>query len=464
MTAPIIDATHNPDLESWVESANDPNTDFPIQNLPLVEFRSPVEQEQSKRVGQPWPPSPGVRIGDFVLDLDVCMGAFLFEPDTNNDEGEPPYAMNLFAPLSVQQRTNTRNRISELLSKDNQELQGNKPLIEHALFPADEVEFCLPGSPDDYTDFYASLHHATNVGCMFRPNNPILPNYKHIPIGYHGRASSLVVSGTDVRRPVGQQAPAEEGGSPSFSPCKLLDYEMEVGFYVAQGNELGQPIHMDQIEDHLLGLCLVNDWSARDMQKWEYQPLGPFLAKSFATSVSPCVVTMEALAPFRVPVFERDASDPQPLPHLMSDFNTRFGGIDMTVEVYLATKQMRDKGVEPHKLSSGNLKDMYWTIGQMLAHHSSNGCNMRPGDLLASGTISGPERHNRGCLLELTWDGDAQNPVPGTQRTPIELPTGETRKFLEDGDEVVMRGFCERDGYRRIGFGECRGIVTPALV
>ncbi|MHC4975146.1 MAG: fumarylacetoacetase [Planctomycetota bacterium] len=463
MTAPIIDETHNPDLESWVESANDPSTDFPIQNLPLVEFRSPIEQERSQKSGMEWPGSLGVRIGDNILDLDVCMKALLFDPGINDEDGGAPYAINLIAPLTVQQRRYLRSRVSELLSTNNQELRGNKYVVDAALHPIEDVEYCLPAAPQDYTDFYASLHHATNVGCMFRPTNPILPNYKHIPIGYHGRASSLVVSGTDVRRPVGQQAPAEEGGNPSHGPCKLLDYEMEVGFFVAQGNELGQPIPMDQIEDHLLGLCLVNDWSARDMQKWEYQPLGPFLAKSFATSVSPYVVTMEALAPFRVPASERDASDPQPLPYLTSDFNSRFGGVDMTVEVYLATKQMREKGMDAHKLSNANLKDMYWTVGQMLAHHASNGCNMRPGDLLASGTISGPERENRGCLLELTWDGDAQNPVPGTQRTPIELPTGETRKFLEDGDEVIMRGYCERDGFRRIGFGECRGIVTPAL-
>ncbi|MEO1279982.1 MAG: fumarylacetoacetase, partial [Planctomycetota bacterium] len=298
------------------------------------------------------------------------------------------------------------------------------------------------------------------------PDNPLLPNYKHIPIGYHGRASSVVASGTDIRRPVGQQAPAEDGGAPSFGPCKLFDYELEVGFVVGRGNELGETIDIAEAEKHMLGLCLVNDWSARDLQKWEYQPLGPFLAKSFATTVSPYIVTMEALAPFRTAAFTRDAGDPSPLPYLTSDANTAAGGFDITLEVLLASEAMRSKGMEPLKISSGNFKDMYWTLAQMLTHHSSNGCNMQPGDLLASGTVSGKTKDSRGCLLELTWNGDAfASPpklVPGTDRTPITLPTGEERKFLADGDEVIIKGYCEREGFRRIGFGECRGIVTPA--
>jgi fumarylacetoacetase len=314
----------------------------------------------------------------------------------------------------------------------------------------------------DYTDFYASLHHATNVGSMFRPDNPILPNYKHIPIGYHGRASSIVPSGTAIRRPVGQQSPSEEGGTPGFGPCKMLDYEMEMGAVIARGNALGETISIEQAEEYLLGLCLVNDWSARDMQKWEYQPLGPFLAKSFATTVSPYIVTMEALAPFRCPAEKRDPSDPQPLPYLFSEHNQSSGGFDITCEVYLASADMRKRGLAPIRLSSGNLKRMYWTLAQMLTHHASNGCNMQPGDLIASGTISGPDRSSRGCLLELTWDGDKDNPVAGSQRTPIELPTGEKRVFLADGDEVILKAFCEREGFRRIGFGECRGIIEPS--
>lgn len=322
------------------------------------------------------------------------------------------------------------------------------------------------GTLGDYTDFYASVFHATNVGSMFRPDNPLLPNYKWIPVGYHGRASSVVPSGTPIRRPMGQLAPVEEGGSPTYAPCKLLDYELELGVVVGRGNELGQTIPIGEAEDHILGVCLLNDWSARDMQKWEYQPLGPFLAKSFASSVSPYIVTMEALAPFRCPALARADGDPKPLPHLFDEGNQSQGGIDITLEVLIASKEMRDKGMEPVRLSKGSFKDMYWTIAQMLTHHASNGCNMQPGDLLGSGTISGPRRESRGCLLELTWDGDpfAEPAVvkPGSERTPIELPTGEKRTFLADGDEVILKGYCEREGYRRIGLGECRGIIEPA--
>ena len=320
--------------------------------------------------------------------------------------------------------------------------------------------------PFDYTDFYASVHHATNVGSMFRPDNPLLPNYKWIPVGYHGRASSVVPSGTPVVRPTGQTAPAEEGGAPGFGPCKLLDYELEMGVVVGRGNELGDPISIDDAEDHILGLCLLNDWSARDMQKWEYVPLGPFLAKNFASTVSPYIVTMEALAPFRAPRFVRPEGDPAPLPHLDGQHDRDAGALDITLEVFIQSQQMKDKRLAPHRISKGNFRDMYWTIAQMLTHHASNGCNLQPGDLLGSGTVSGPSRDARGCLLELTWDGDpwATPPVKatGADRTPIELPSGEQRKFLADGDEVILKGYCEREGFRRIGFGECRGVIRPA--
>lgn len=301
---------------------------------------------------------------------------------------------------------------------------------------------------------------------MFRPDNPLLPNYKHIPIGYHGRASSIVPSGTPVRRPVGQQAPAEEGGSPQFGPCKMLDFELEMGMIIGRGNELGEPISIADAEDHVFGMCIVNDWSARDLQKWEYQPLRPFLAKSFATSVSPYIVTMEALAPFRTPAFARAAGDPQPLPYLDSDYNRTSGGIDITCEVWLASEQMRSRDLAPVRLCKSSFKDLYWTLAQFVTHHTVNGCNLQPGDLLASGTISGATRDSRGSMLELTWDGDPwANPpvvVPGTQRTPIKLPTGEERKFLADGDEVIIKAYCEREGFRRIGFGECRGTIEAA--
>jgi fumarylacetoacetase len=275
---------------------------------------------------------------------------------------------------------------------------------------------------------------------MFRPDNPLLPNYKHMPIGYHGRASSIVISGTDIHRPKGQTA--GEDNKPVFGPSKQLDYELEVGMFIGQDNKLGEPIPIDTAEDYILGLCLVNDWSARDIQRWEYQPLGPFLAKSFATSISPWVVTMEALAPFRVRAATRPQDDPPPLQYLSAQENEAYGGINLQLEVWLSSEQMREKRLAPVKLSHGNFKEMYWTLAQMLTHHASNGCNLRTGDLLASGTVSGPTPESRGCLLELTWRGTE----------PIELPTGEQRTFLQDGDEVILRGYCEREGFRRIGF------------
>jgi fumarylacetoacetase len=301
----------------------------------------------------------------------------------------------------------------------------------------------------NYSDFYASIYHATNVGLLFRPDNPLLPNYKYVPIGYHGRASSIVPSGTDVRRPRGQTMPAG-AAAPSFGPSQLLDYEAEVGFFVGGENELGEPVHIDEAESHIFGICLVNDWSARDIQSWEYQPLGPFLSKSFATTVSPWVVTMDALAPFRVPAFFRPPSDPAPLPYLRSEADKESGGIDLTIEVYIRSMLMREGHMRPHRLSRASLGDMYWTAAQMLTHHTSNGCNLQPGDLFASGTISGPEPGSQGCMLELTRRG----------ADPVALPSGEERKFLHDGDEVIMRGFLEREGAVRIGLGECSGRVV----
>jgi len=310
----------------------------------------------------------------------------------------------------------------------------------------------LPATIGDYTDFYASIDHATNVGSMFRPDNPLLPNYKWVPIGYHGRASSIVVSGTDVRRPRGQTRDGDQG-SPTFGPTKRLDYELEVGAFIASGNPLGTPIPIGDAEQHVFGLCLVNDWSARDVQAWEYQPLGPFLAKNFATTISPWIVTLDALEPFRAPAPARDAGDPAPLPYLSSSETSSRGAIAITLEVALETQRMRELGIAPHRVSVGNFKDMYWTLAQLVAHHASGGCNLSPGDLLASGTVSGTTKESRGCLLERTWRGTE----------PIELPSGETRAFLGDGDVVALRGYCQTTGARRIGFGECRGRVVPAI-
>ena len=320
-----------------------------------------------------------------------------------------------------------------------------------ALIPMNDVEMLLPAEIGDYTDFYASIFHATNVGSMFRPENPLLPNYKYVPIGYHGRSSSIVVSGTPVRRP-GGQLKGETDASPAVAPTRRLDYELEVGAFVGTGNVLGVPVDISRAGGHIFGICLLNDWSARDIQTWEYQPLGPFLAKNFATTISPWVVTMEALAPFRCAAFVRPEGDPGPLPYLSSPDDAHDGGIDVNLEVYLSSRQMRGKSMKAMMLSRGNFKDMYWTIAQMLAHHTSNGCNLRPGDLLGSGTISGATRDSVGSLLELTRRG----------REPLKLPSGEERSFLEDGDEVIMRGYCERDGAVRIGLGECMGMVASS--
>jgi fumarylacetoacetase len=442
--------THDRGLTSWVESANDSQTDFPIQNLPFCRFRTLISGL-----------GIGVGIGDQILDVSLCVKEGLLR--TSIDHAVIHGNMNALMEISVTERAELRASISRLLSENNTALRDNPMARQRALLAQDSVEFVLPCTVGDYTDFYASVFHATNIGSMFRPDNPLLPNYKYIPIGYHGRGSSLIVSGHDVRRPVGQLPPAQDGGAPGFGPCKLLDYELEVGMYVGRGNRLGEPIPINEAEDHLFGLCLVNDWSARDLQRWEYQPLGPFLAKSFATTLSPWIVTMEALAPFRCPAFQRPSSDPQPLPYLLCDNTTHSGGVDLNLEVLLQSAKMKETGEGPIKMSSSNLRDLYWTPAQMLTHHSSNGCNMSAGDLFASGTVSGPTRSARGCLMELTWDGELDNPVPGTERTPIQLPTGEQRKFLADGDEVIFRGACSADGFRTIGFGECRGAVVPAL-
>jgi fumarylacetoacetase len=418
----ILDATHDPALRSWVESANDPTTDFPIQNLPFGTFR---------RAGSNEPARVGVAIGDQVLD--AAAAGVIAERDLNA-------VMALDAA-----------RVREIRAALSNRLQASAPRAPELLVPMREAELLVPAHIGDYTDFYASLHHATNVGSMFRPDNPLLPNYKWVPIGYHGRASSIVVSGTTVRRPRGQTRDSADA-APSFGPSRRLDYELEVGAFIGRGNALGEPIAIDDAERHLFGLCLVNDWSARDIQTWEYQPLGPFLAKNFATTVSPWVVTVDALAPFRAPAFARAAGDPTPLPYLASAENEREGGFDITLDVSLRTTAMRAKATPPFLVSRVSFTNMYWTLAQLVAHHASNGCNLRPGDLLASGTVSGAEKESRGCLLERTWRGTE----------PLALPGGETRAFLQDGDEVIIRGYCERDGFRRIGFGECRGVIAAA--
>ena len=436
----VLDETHDPARRSWVASA-DGHPDFPIQNLPFGVFR---------RRGSAAAPSGGVAIGDAVLDLAACAEAGLFTGDADRAAracAEP--ALNRFMGLGGRYWSALRRAVSHLLSADARGAPLDPRARPSLLLAAAEVELLLPAEIPDYTDFYASVFHATNVGSLFRPDNPLLPNYKWVPIGYHGRASSIVPSGTPVHRPAGQTS-ADPAGPPVFGLTRRLDYELEVGFFVGPGNELGRPIPIADAGRHLFGVCLVNDWSARDVQSWEYQPLGPFLAKNFATTISPWVVTLDALAPFRTAAFERPAGDPAPLPYLHDDDERRAGGIGITLEVLLSSTRMRAEKAAPMRLSRSELADLYWTPAQLLAHHASGGCNLRPGDLLASGTVSGAAKDARGCLLELTWRGTE----------PVRLPTGEERRFLEDGDEVVMRGWCEREGFARIGLGECRGEVV----
>ena len=432
MTRFPIDETHDPALSSWVPSANARGTDFPVQNLPLGVFR---------RRGTHDRPRIGVAIGDAIFDLHHAAQENLVTGADTLREACESTTLNALMSLPHAHRLQFRHTLSSLLRSGAD--ASRTQLVSHA-----DAEMLLPAHIGDYTDFYASIFHATNVGKMFRPDNPLLPNYKYVPIGYHGRASSIVASGTDVHRPSGQTRD-DPASPPVFGPSRRLDYELEVGFFVGRSNAQGEPVPMEHAGARLFGLCLLNDWSARDMQTWEYQPLGPFLAKSFSSSISPWVVTMEALAPFRVPAFHRAEGDPAPLPYLADEADQAGGGIDVKLEVLISSARMRAEGQAPVRVSHSTLADLYWTPAQLLAHHTSNGCNLQPGDLLGSGTVSGEAKDARGCLLELTWRG----------ADPIQLPSGEARRFLEDGDEVIMRGTCEREGFTRIGLGECRGII-----
>jgi fumarylacetoacetase len=420
-----LDETHDPSLQSWVESANDPKTDFPIQNLPFGRFQNAGQER--------W--SIGVAIGDQVLDL---KRAQLIDGDDMN-------ALMKSAPAA---RRELRSAISRSLRQDS----ARRDALRSCVVPQSSVEMTLPCRIGDYTDFYTSIHHATNVGKQFRPDNPLLPNYKWIPIGYHGRSSSIIASGQAFRRPVGQfKGPNDP--APSFGPTRRLDFELELGAFIGSPNELGEPVSIEQAEDHIFGLVLFNDWTARDLQAWEYQPLGPFLSKNFASTVSPWIVTMEALAPFRT-AFRRPDSDPQPLPYLDSLANRQSGSIDIALEAATRTAKMREAGIPAQRLMRSNFRDSYWTLAQLVAHHTVTGCNLQAGDLLGSGTQSGPDAGQGGSMLELTLGG----------KQPLRLTNGETRGFLEDGDTVILRGHCEHQGLRRIGFGECAGTVLPARV
>jgi fumarylacetoacetase len=420
-----VDATHDRGLASWVESANDPATDFPIQNLPYGRIRRDPSDPA-------WRAS--IAIGDAVLDLQAA--GIVDSPDIVR-----------IMQASPAERRKLRQAISAGLRAGSERATAWRS----ALHRQAEVEIGLPCDIGDYTDFYTGIHHATAVGKLFRPDNPLLPNYAWVPIGYHGRASSVLASGHDFRRPHGQLK-APDPAPPVLAPTRRLDYELEMGIVIATPNPLGSPVRMPEAEDHVFGLTLLNDWSARDIQAWEYQPLGPFLAKSFATTISPWVVTLEALAPFREP-FGRPAGDPAPLPYLDSAANRATGTVGVELEVWIETPRMRTAGTGAALVSRSSFRDSYWTLAQLVTHHTVNGCNLRTGDLLGTGTLSGPAPEQGGSLLELTQGG----------KQPVQLPNGETRLFLEDGDAIVLRGHCVREGFRRIGFGECRATALPAV-
>ncbi len=434
---PSLDGTHDAARRSWVASANG-HRDFPIQNLPLGVF--------STGGGVP---RGGVAIGDMILDLGAALDAGLFH-DLARDAAEAAAgpALNPLLRMGAAPRRALRARLSDLLDENGAERAATEKLRDRLLHKADDCRLHLPAVIGDYTDFFAGINHATNTGRLFRPDNPLLPNYKFVPVAYHGRASSVRPSGTEFRRPRGQRKPASQS-VPDFGPCRNLDYELELGVWVGPGNTLGEPVGIASAGEHIAGFCLLNDWSARDIQAWEYQPLGPFLAKNFCTSVSPWLVTTEALAPFRVAQRERPAGDPPSLAYLNDPIDQARGALDIELEVYLLTPQMRAAGSSPHRLSAATTRELYWTPAQMVAHQTSNGCNLQPGDLFGSGTISGRDPASFGSLLEITEGG----------RNSVRLPSGETRRFLEDGDEVIFRAQCRKDGFASIGFGECRGRV-----
>ncbi|HPR44486.1 MAG TPA: fumarylacetoacetase [Ottowia sp.] len=435
---PTLNATHDPRLTSWVASANGGQTDFPIQNLPFAVFRRRGSAEAWRG---------GVAIGDQIVDMAAAVAAGVF-----SGAAEAPARAAAQSTLNdlMQMGPQPSSDLRQALSKTLQTGSAQEIALRACLVPQAEAEYRVPARIGDYTDFYTSVHHATNIGKQFRPDNPLLPNYKWVPIGYHGRSSSIGVSGQQFKRPRGQtMAPGAD--APVFKPCARLDIELEMGVFVGQPNELGEPVGIEQAEDHIFGIVLFNDWSARDIQGWEYQPLGPFLSKNFASTISPWIVTLEALAPFRAP-FAHPAEDPQPLPYLSSPANAEQGALDIELEALIQTPSMRAAGTAPARLCLTNYRHAYWTAAQMVAHHTVNGCNLQPGDLLGTGTLSGPTLDSACALIELTTGG----------KNPVQLPGGETRTWLEDGDTVVLRGWCQRPGAARIGFGECAGTVLPA--
>lgn len=430
--------THDSALRSWVASANAAGCDFPIQNLPFAVFRRRGSNETFRG---------GVAIGDQILDLAAAnkTGVFTGETSLAVQAGSQD---KLNALMAMGPKAWHALRLA--LSRALREGAAEHSALQGCLVSQAQAEYDVPARIGDYTDFYTSIYHATNIGRQFRPDNPLLPNYKWVPIGYHGRSSSIIVSGQNFHRPVGQTFPAG-ANEPAFGPCKRLDIELELGIFIGPGNAQGNPIAIQEAEDHVFGLCLFNDWSARDIQGWEYQPLGPFLSKNFASTVSPWIVTLEALAPFRAP-FARPDGDPKPLPYLDSSDNQTQGALDIQLQVDLQTPRMREQGQTGARISRTSYRHAYWTVAQMVTHHTVNGCNLQPGDLLGTGTLSGPTLDQAAALIELTQGG----------KNPLQLPGGETRTWLEDGDTVTLKGWCEKPGATRIGFGDCAGTVLPA--
>jgi len=435
-----IDETHDLKRQSWVASANG-HASFPIQNLPFGVFRLPGEDARG-----------GVAIGDDIFDLKRAVEAGLFAGTAEHAARAASGAtLNAFMSLGRDERVELRRRLAALLAT-GAEGQAAQKQGSALLHKASSCTLQLPASVGSYTDFFAGIHHAANAGARMKREPPLLPNYKYVPVAYHGRASSVVVSGTALRRPNGQRKLAESE-PPVFGPSRKLDIELELGVWVGPGNALGEPIPIARAGEHIAGLCMLNDWSARDIQSWEYIPLGPFLAKNFGTTVSPWIVTMEALAPFRTPQPARAAADPKPLPYLWDAADQQNGAFDIAIEVLIRTDAMRRQGLPAERVAASNVKHLYWTLAQLVAHHTSGGCNLQPGDLFGSGTLSAPERSGWGSLWELTEDG----------AVAIRFTTGETRTFVEDGDEVILRARAERDGYAPIGFGDCAGTIVPAL-
>ena len=436
----MIDHTHDPARRSFVASANG-HPDFPIQNLPLGVFTPNAEEDEGSRMG--------IAIGDAILDVEAAGEAGLLSDELAELVEVASFVEGWADLLSegAATRARLRREVSDLLTESS----PRRAEVQALLHAAKDCTLHLPMRIGDYTDFYAGIHHATNVGRLFRPDNPLLPNYKHVPIGYHGRASSVVPSGHPVRRPNGQRKPANDP-DPSFGPARNLDYELELGIWIGERNALGEPVPIGQAADHIAGYCLLNDWSARDIQAWEYQPLGPFLAKNFCTTISPWIITPEAMAPFRAAQPPRPEGDPRPMDYLWDESDQAAGALDLTLEVLLMTPGLREKRLPPHRLSLGNARALYWTSAQLVAHHASGGCNLQPGDLLGTGTISTEDESGYGSLLEITRGG----------KQPITRASGETRRFLEDGDEITLRATARREGFVSIGFGPCTGVIHPA--